>query len=745
MSIRRALAVVRGRPATTGLAALVAGLLAGPWAPGAVPVLAAVGLAVAGRRRGVLAAGLVAAVLAGALVGQARLAALDAPAAGVRSGAAVADDAVLLEPPRAWPSGPVVALARVDGRRLLVRAPPGVPWPAGTTTGDVVGVRGVLRRLGARDGWLRVRGAHGWLVAARIVATGRRRGGVAGAVDGVRRRAEAALTRRVPAAPAALLRGMALGQDGALPDDLRDDVRAAGLAHLVAASGQNVALLAALALGLCALVGLPLRARLVLVLGLVALYVPLAGGGPSIQRAGVMGVATVAAVLAGRPALRWHVLLLAAAATLALQPRAPADAGWQLSFAAVLGILALAPRLRAGLRRRGVPGAPAEATAVTVAATLATAPLMALHFGSTSLVGLPANVLAAPLVAPATWLALVAAALGQPAPAAAAPVAALAAVPAAALELLAHAAARVPHAQAHAPAALVAAACAAAALGILVRRLRTPLAAATALGTALVVALQPAPARPPAGARVSVLDVGQGDATLLQDGPRAILVDTGPPHGPVLRRLRAAGARRLDAVLVTHAQADHLGAAADVLGALPVGAVLDGRDGVREPEGLRMAAAARAAGVRVLRPVAGEAVRDGPIALRVLWPPAGRPAPGADPNDRAVVARATVGRLSVLLTADAESDVLRRLDLGPVDVLKVSHHGSADPGLPALLARLRPRVAIVSVGARNPYGHPVPATLAALRAAGADVHRTDREGTVVVEPAGGGIRVHAGA
>jgi competence protein ComEC len=109
------------------------------------------------------------------------------------------------------------------------------------------------------------------------------------------------------------------------------------------------------------------------------------------------------------------------------------------------------------------------------------------------------------------------------------------------------------------------------------------------------------------------------------------------------------------------------------------------------------------------------------------------------------VAWATVGGLSVLLTADAESDVLDRLDLGHVDVLKVSHHGSADPGLPALLARLRPRVAIVSVGARNPYGHPVPATLAALRAAGADVHRTDREGTVVVEPARDGIRVHAGA
>ena len=606
-------------------------------------------------------------------------------------------------------------------------------------------MRGVLRRLGPRDGWLRVRGAHGSLLAARIVATGRRRGGVAGVVDGVRRRAEAALTHRVPAAPAALLRGMALGQDGALPDGVRDDVRAAGLAHLVAASGQNVALLAALALGLCALVGLPLRARLSCVLALVALYVPLAGGGPSIQRAGVMGAATVAAVLAGRPALRWHVLLLAAAATLALQPRAPADAGWQLSFAAVLGILALAPRLRAGLRRRGVPAAPRRRRPSPSPRRWP----RRRSWPCTS--GRPRSSACPRTCSPRRswrrrrgWRSSRRRS-GRSAPAAGGARGRARRRPGgAALELLAHAAARVP--QRPGPRAgrrgggRVRGRRARAAR----RRLRAPLAAATGArrGARRRTAAGTGRGRR-AGARVSVLDVGQGDATLLQDGPRAVLVDTGPPHGPVLRRLRAAGARRIDAVLVTHAQADHLGAAADVLaraagGHAPRRARRRARAG-GPAHGRRRPRRGRP----VVRPVAGEAVRDGPIALRVLWPPAGHPAPGADPNDRAVVARATLGGLSVLLTADAESDVLARLDLGPVDVLKVSHHGSADPGLPALLARLRPRVAVVSVGARNPYGHPVPETLAALRAAGADVHRTDREGTVVVEPAGGGIRVHA--
>ena len=117
-----------------------------------------------------------------------------------------------------------------------------------------------------------------------------------------------------------------------------------------------------------------------------------------------MGAAGVVAVLAGRPAARWHALLLATAVTLALNPRAIEDVGWQLSFAAVVAILVLAGRVRDGLVRRGLPRGLAEATALTGAATLGTAPLIAAHFGQASLVSLPANVLAAPAVAPAMWL-----------------------------------------------------------------------------------------------------------------------------------------------------------------------------------------------------------------------------------------------------------------------------------------------------------------------------------------------------
>jgi competence protein ComEC len=267
-----------------------------------------------------------------------------------------------------------------------------------------------------------------------------------GFVDAVRTRAERALSSGLPAPQAALLRGMTLGQDEALDARTRADFRTSSLAHVLAASGQNVALLLALALPLMAWTGLGLRGRLLGSLALIALYVPLAGSGPSIQRAGLMGAATTVAALAGRPASRWYALLLAAAGTLALNPRASEDIGWQLSFAAVVAIALLAAPTRRALQARRVPKPVAEALAVSLAATLGTAPLLALHFHQLSLVGVPANLLAAPAVAPITWLGMLAAALGQLTPALAYPLNALDAYLLAYVAWVAHAAASVSHA-----------------------------------------------------------------------------------------------------------------------------------------------------------------------------------------------------------------------------------------------------------------------------------------------------------
>ncbi|MCW3041833.1 MAG: fold metallo-hydrolase, partial [Solirubrobacterales bacterium] len=176
-----------------------------------------------------------------------------------------------------------------------------------------------------------------------------------------------------------------------------------------------------------------------------------------------------------------------------------------------------------------------------------------------------------------------------------------------------------------------------------------------------------------------------------------------------------------------------------LVGALPVGLGIDGRDGVRSPLGDAFAAAARERHVPLVPGREGMVVRAGPLELRILSPRAGPSSgsTGADPNQRAIVAEASVGGAGrVLLTADAESDVLAALDLGTIDVLKVSHHGSADPGLPALLRTLRPLVAGIEVGARNTYGHPAAATLSALRGVPRTV-RTDLQGSVRLDYAAG--------
>jgi len=211
-------------------------------------------------------------------------------------------------------------------------------------------------------------------------------------------------------------------------------------------------------------------------------------------------------------------------------------------------------------------------------------------------------------------------------------------------------------------------------------------------------------------------------------------VDTGPPDGPILRRLREAKLKRLDALMLTHAEADHEGAADAVIAAYKPRLVVDGGAGWPSRVQRTLASVAR----RIHAPAAGETITLGGLHFAVLWPPRREAAwkPSGNPNDNALVTRLEADGLSVLLTADAESNVLAPLAPRPVDVLKVSHHGSADPGLPQLLQQLRPRIAAIEVGRHNTYGHPVPSTLNALKAV-PTVVRTDRDGTVRLHAAHG--------
>lgn len=566
----------------------------------------------------------------------------------------------------------------------------------------------------------------------------------------IRERASDGLGRGMPAREAELARGFVLGEDEGVDERTEEDFRRAGLAHLLAVSGQNVMLLALLAMPLLGTLGIPLRERLFWLLGLIALYVPVAGAGPSIQRAAVMGALGLLATLAGRRKSSLYALVLAAVATLAIDPGIAADVGWQLSFAAVLGILLLAAPLRKGIVGWLGPGSwrrtLAEGVAVTAAATVATAPLVAFHFETFSTTTLVANVLALPAVAPAMWLGMCGAGIAQ-----------LPGVPLEPLNGL--------NALLLAYIAQVAAWCAApdwaelrvhlggrglvlAYLGLAaavlfcmylarVRRLGVVVRVVGLAGlTALLLLGLPLAgpggpkAQPPGGLRVEVLDVGQGDAILFRPaGAPAVLVDGGPPGVGLGRKLEEAGVDGLAAAVVTHPQSDHMGGIEELLGDVPIQRLLFAR------LNRRLIEEALAVGVEPQRIAAGRELRSGVLRLRVLWPPLellSGSSPDQDPNQLALVMEARWRHFTMLLTADAEAEAVP-IETGPVDVLKVAHHGSEDAGLGALLDRSRPRVAVISVGEENPYGHPAPTTIATLAQHDVPTLRTDRDGSIVID------------
>jgi competence protein ComEC len=218
-------------------------------------------------------------------------------------------------------------------------------------------------------------------------------------------------------------------------------------------------------------------------------------------------------------------------------------------------------------------------------------------------------------------------------------------------------------------------------------------------------------------------------------------VDEGPPEADVAGQLQKMNVENLSLVVLTHPQRDHVGGAAKVFERLRVGLALDPAVPSESPEERSALAAARRRHVRVAVVRAGQGYRIGRLRLRILWPDGPGP-PGDDPNNHAVVILASYGEVDALMTADAESNVTGPLRVPPVEILKVAHHGSGDPGLPSLLDRIRPRIADISVGDHNDYGHPHPETLAALEAApGLDLYRTDRDGRVVVESDGERISV----
>jgi competence protein ComEC len=588
--------------------------------------------------------------------------------------------------------------------------------------------------------WLRRRGVHVVVEGGRWRIVGRR-GGLAGLGDRLHLRLAGTIAPGLAGERRGIVAGIVLGEEEALSDDLRDRFRASGLYHLLAVSGANVAFLAVGVILLARAAGIGRRLAELGVLAVVAGYVLAVGWQPSVVRAGVAGCLASLAWLAARPRDRWYFLLVGAAVLLAWNPYTLQEPGFQLSFAAVAAIFVAVGGLQRRLEGYPVPTRLAEVIAVSLACGLATAPIVWLQFGAVPLYTVVANAIAFPVVAPLLGLGLACAALAPLLPGVAVAVAWANGWLAAYLAGCARVVGGLPYAQITTWSGLALAVGVPAVL-LGARRLRgrerrrlLALAALT-LTAAVGWRLVPDEPPPPQGVRVTFLDVGQGDGVLVQTRAGALLVDQGPPEAHVARQLRRLGVERLALLVLTHPQRDHVGGAADVLEQVDVDAVLDPRLAAGSPEEAAALREADERGVPVVVARAGRSYRLGRLRIDVLWPD-GPGRPPEDPNLRAIVLHVSYGELDVLLTADAEAEVTTRLRLPPVEVLKVAHHGSADPLLPELLERVRPRVAVISVGRNNDYGHPAASTLRALAGApGLDVYRTDRDGRVTLESDG---------
>ncbi|MFJ3903493.1 ComEC/Rec2 family competence protein [Streptomyces sp. NPDC090025] len=580
----------------------------------------------------------------------------------------------------------------------------------------------------------------------------------------------------------ALLPGLVVGDTARIGPELEEAFEATDLTHLLAVSGSNLTLVLLLLIGrpgtaqlaerggLAPRLGIPLRATAFAGGGLTLAFVVVCRPDPSVLRAAACGLVTLLAVATGRrrsliPALAAVVLLL-----VLYDPWLARSYGFTLSVLATGALLTVAPGWSERLRRRGVPGRLAEALAATLAAQAVCAPVVVVFAARVSLVAVPANLLAEPAVAPATVLGFLTLALAAWWPWAAELVARAAGVPAGWIAQVARTGAELPGAELAWPDGWWGGLLLALLTGLVllaVRRLprRRWIGAGCAALLLLAVVRPPPLVRlvtgwPPPGWVFAMCQVGQGDATVLAaGGDTAVVVDAGPDPAPVDRCLRELGVRRIPLLVLTHFHADHVAGLPGVLRGRAVGAIQT--TGLEEPpeQAAFVRRTARAAGVPVVRAVVGERRGIGPLAWTVLWPGQGPgPGPGsgpggvrgasvAGPNDASVVlfVRAA-GGVSLLLLGDLEPPAQRGLArrypvLGPVDVLKVAHHGSAhqDPGL---IRAVRPRLALVSAGRDNPYGHPSPVTVGALRAGGARVLSTDRDGAIAVSGAGAGLVAH---
>ena len=626
------------------------------------------------------------------------------------------------------------------GAHVSVMLPEGAALPG---CGQRVRVRGTTTATDRESEWAIV--AHRKGQACRIkawkaVVLGDARS-PAGLVAPFRRRL-LTVVGRCKGEGGALLQGVLLGERSRIRGTrLEDQFRMTGLSHLLAVSGTHISIVSMLAGGALAAVGTPLRRRVLLAIVVAGGYVALTGAPTSSLRAFVMTLTAAFASFGGRRGDTLGGLSAAVVGLLAVSPANAFDIGFALSVCAVAGLVVFAP-LANEWAKAASPGwfrKPASALAIPVVAQCTTLPVAIPAFNMISMAAPLANVVALPLASVGLGLGIAAALLTPIWPAAG-----LVAMRAAAsvfgiVCIVARSLSKLPRAAIAVGGSASGWGCAALAVGALVwavwphprgrKSARWVIALFLAYCAVMAIGVQGS-----GGARLTVFDVGQGDAILLADGDRAVLVDTGPGESEMRSAIARAGIRHLDAVILTHPHADHDGGLGGVADVVSVDRICLPAMTAEEFRGMPQAARTMTGEDPVLLRQ-GDRMRVGGWELRVLWPP-GEGSSACDTNDTSFVIEASYGAFRAILTGDAETApqeaLVRAGLLRDCDVVKVPHHGSAQGISEASLRVWEPELALVSVGTSNDFGHPSGATLALLARHGVRVERTDHSGDLTV-------------
>ncbi len=551
---------------------------------------------------------------------------------------------------------------------------------------------------------------------------------------------------RLPPDRRALVPALVDGDDAGLDPALADDFRTTGLTHLLAVSGTNLTLVVGFALVVAR--WLHVRGRWLYVVGAVGIagFVLLARAEPSVLRAAAMGSVALLGMGANGADRGTRALGVATIVLLLVDPTLASAVGFGLSVLATAGILLLAPGWRDALAQ-WLPRWVAESIAVPAAAQLACTPLVAAISGRVSLVAVAANLLAAPAVGPATVLGLVGGLVTLVWPWGGRLVGAVAGWCVAWIIEVAQRGAGLPTAAVSwgsGPVALTVLTLACAATAVVAPRLLARRATGLTCCVLMVVVVLvrvPTPGWPPSDWLMVACDVGQGDGLVLNTGVphTAVVVDAGPDPRPMRSCLDGLGVRHVPLVVLTHFHADHVTGLPGVLDGRQVDLVWVTRL-LDPPDGVSLVRDATAAsGTPVRQAPYAQTRQIGDVTLEPVWPlpdsPTTGPGDGSTANNASVVLLARIRGVTFFLGGDIEPEGQERLATAlpglRVDVLKVPHHGSRYQDLP-FLQSLRARLAVISVGADNDYGHPAVETVSGLATTGERVLRTDQDGSVAI-------------